>query len=153
MTTRIRQMRAADLAVAVELYKDANTFASKRKILRWTREDLRRFPAYHLVCEQDGTIIGAISGTLHRKGLGVVEDIAVRKECRNQRIGDRLLRRLLTLFAHNGIRRVSLWVHWTDARAIPFYYRHGFRLRRFRHTHGMKDVPENEDILVLERQV
>ncbi|PIN69902.1 hypothetical protein COV93_03635 [Candidatus Woesearchaeota archaeon CG11_big_fil_rev_8_21_14_0_20_43_8] len=148
---KIRQMKDSDLKRVSTLYQDANKFTTRPCIIRWSGDDFRRFPKYHFVFENEGKVIGGISGTLHRRNLGVVEDIAVDRKHRCNGIGDRLMKKLLDRFKENGITKVRLWIHWTDARAIPFYYKHGFKLKMFRHAHQISCVPDGEDILFLER--
>ncbi|HII71773.1 TPA: GNAT family N-acetyltransferase [Candidatus Woesearchaeota archaeon] len=149
----IRQMAKKDLPKVSTIYKDANKFTSRNEILKWTTEDLKRFPRYHLVFESKGEVLGAISATLHRKDLAVIEDIAVKRMNRSHTIGSRLIEKILAILKEDKIPTVRLWVHWTDAAAIPFYYLHGFKLKMFRHTHGMAGVPDNEDIVFLERKL
>jgi ribosomal protein S18 acetylase RimI-like enzyme len=146
-------MDRKDLASAVTLFLDANKFAKKKDILKWTGNGLKRFPKYHLVYEMDGEIIGAISGASYRKKLAQVDDIAVDGAYRGKGVGGKLLYALLSRFRQDGIAKVSLWVHWTDAGAIPFYYHHGFRLKAFKRTHGISGVPDGEDVLILERDI
>ncbi|MCX6816040.1 MAG: GNAT family N-acetyltransferase, partial [Candidatus Aenigmarchaeota archaeon] len=148
-----RVMNSADLSKACELFKDANKFTSKNNIAKWTKRDLMKFPKYHIVYERNGKIIGAISGTLHKKNLGVIEDISVDEKFRKHGIGDKLIKTLIEKFMEDKVPTIRLWVHWTDAAAIPFYYAHGFRLKMFRHTHGIRDVPDKEDVLFLEKKL
>lgn len=149
----IREMTKKDLDGVVDLYKDANKFTNKKNILTWTKKDLDNFPKYHLVFEKGHKILGAISGIILRKEVASIEDIAINKIYRRRRIGSELVRNLINRFKKEGVGRVKLWVHWTDAQAIPFYYKHGFKITRFQKTKNIKDVPDGEDILILEKRL
>ncbi len=149
----IREMTKRDLDKAGNLYKDANKFTNKKNILNWTEKDLDNFPRYHLVFEERHRILGAISGIILKKKVVSIEDIAIHKSYRGKRIGSELIRYLINRFKKDGVKRVKLWVHWTDARAIPFYYKHSFRIIRFQRTKNIKGVPDGEDILILERRL
>jgi ribosomal protein S18 acetylase RimI-like enzyme len=146
----IREMTEKDLDKVGNLYKDANKFTTKDNILNWTKKDLDNFPQYHLVFEKDHRILGAISGTL-RKKIANIEDIATNKSYRGKRIGSELIKFLINRFKKNGVKRVKLWVHWANTEAIPFYYKHSFKIIKFQRTNNIKDIPDGEDILILER--
>ena len=132
------------------LYRDANKFTTKDNILNWTKRDLENFPQYHLVFEKNNRILGAISGTV-RKDVANIEDIAINKSYRGKRIGSELIKFLINKLKKNGVKRVKLWVHWTNAEAIPFYYRNNFKIIRFQRTKNIKYIPDGEDIIILER--
>ena len=142
-----------DLNIVADLYKDANKFTNKKNILNWTKENLENFSRYHLVFEKKNRIAGAISGVVSKNKIAIIEDVAIHKSYRGKKIGSKLIRNLMDKFRKDGIKKVRLWVHWTDAQAIPFYYRHGFRIIRFQKTKNIKYVPNGEDILILEKRL
>ncbi len=53
----------------------------------------------------------------------------------------------------SGIEKITLWVHWKNSRAIPFYYRSGFKMKRVSQTQNIPGVPDGEDIIHLEREL
>lgn len=149
----IREMTSEDLDKVASLYRDANQFTCKKAILKWTRAGLQKFPAYHLVYEASSGIEGAISGVLSGKKEATIMDISVSRDCRNRKIGTRLIRELLKRFEKDGIKTARLWVHWTDARAIPFYYKHGFEICGFEKTRNRPDVPDGEDLIHMKKEL
>jgi ribosomal-protein-alanine N-acetyltransferase len=149
----IREMTANDLSKVGDLYKDANLFTNKKNILNWTKRNLLNFSKYHLVFEEKYKIIGAISGIIVKNKVASIEDIAVHKEHRGRKIGSRLIKRIISKFEKDGIKKVKLWVHWTDARAIPFYYSHDFKIKKIGKTKNEGDIPNGEDIIFMEREI
>ena len=85
--------------------------------------------------------------------MAVIQDIAVDEKSRGKGIGSKLIKCLIEKLRKDNINRIKLWVHWTDARAIPFYYKYGFRMKRIMRTRKMKDVPDGEDIIILEKNL
>ena len=152
MAGRIRKMERQDLEKVCTIYKDANKFSQKHNIMKWTLESLRDFPEYHIVYEVEGNVLGAVSCTLCRN-QAMIEDIAVDPNLRCRGIGSRLMRRIIAMLKKKGIRKVSVWTHWASARAIPFYYRHGFKMKRVSRTHKIPHVPDDEDIVFLDRAI
>ena len=101
------------------------------------RAILEHFPAYFLVAEHDGQVVGYIHGSVqHQKPVDVipghepyveVEDIYVQPAFRSRDIGGRLLERLLDVARQVGIERfvVSTLSKETE-KILTFYCSHGF---------------------------
>lgn len=98
---------------------------------------LERFPAYFLVAERDGHLLGYIRGTLHQaapvpllpvEGACIeVEDLYVRPDVRDEEIGGALLDRLLAVARQAGVRRFVVGTLSTQTdKILRFYRRHGF---------------------------
>lgn len=153
LSIMIRKMTEADLNSVCYLYEDANKFTNHSTILCWTKANREKFPQQHLVYEVDGQIIGAISGIFLNQEELSIEDIAVNEKCRGQKIGSKLIEEMLKKLSKENIKKVSLWVHWTDARAIPFYYKYGFKICGVERTKGREHVPDGEDIILMEKLI
>jgi ribosomal protein S18 acetylase RimI-like enzyme len=106
-----------------------------------SREDyvaiLERFPAYFLVAEHDGRLLGYIHASVQRdKPLEVfpgqepyvaIEDIYVQPDFRGQDIGGALLEEIFAIAQQEGIQRfvVGTLSKETDS-MLKFYRSHGF---------------------------
>jgi GNAT superfamily N-acetyltransferase len=98
---------------------------------------LERFPAYFLVAERDGQVIGYIHASSDREQRVEVipegepyleiEDIYVHPDYRSQDIGGKLLERVFEVARQEGIQRfiVGTLSKETD-RILKFYRSHGF---------------------------
>ncbi len=98
---------------------------------------LERFPAYFLLAERDGQIVGYIHGSVQRhtpvdvipaqEPYVEIENIYVQRDFRNGAIGGQLLERLCDVARHEGIQRfvVSTASKETD-KILRFYRSHGF---------------------------
>ncbi len=96
---------------------------------------LERFPAYFLVAESGGQLVGYIHGSVQRdKPVEVIqepyveiEDIYVQPGFRDRDIGGALLERLFEIAGQEGIQRfiVGTLSKETD-RILTFYRSHGF---------------------------
>jgi len=150
---KIEKMNIADLSQVETLYQAANLFAKKNYILNWTKDGLKKFPNLNLVYKKNKKIIGAISTILKTKNHAEINDIAVDKNNRGQGIGQKLIKKIIDDLKQIGVKKITLWVHWSNAQAIPFYYRLGFRITRFSRTKNIKGVPNGEDIIHLENNL
>ena len=148
---KLRRMRLEDLNHVSKLYQDANQFTTLKNIHEWTIEGLNKFPQLNFVIEDGQKIIGAISAVLENKKCGAVNDVAVLREYQSKHVGSRLMERLLQELKRQEMEKITLWVHWKNSRAIPFYYRFGFRIKRVSQTQNIPGVPDGEDIIHLER--
>lgn len=128
----IPEMRKGEISVIAQLYEAANPHATAAQIARWTEWIVLEFPDLALVLEEDGKVIGAISGDVEggktAASMGSIEDIVVLEEHRGKGYGSRLLEELLRRFRARGIRRVRLGVHYRCGASLAFYYKHGFRM-------------------------
>ena len=59
----------------------------------------------------------------------------------------------MRVFRQNYNKRVvKLWVHWKNARAVPFYYRLGFKLHRIDMFFDKRICKKKEDIIWMIRK-
>ena len=110
------------------------TFISREEFIA----HLDRFPAYFLVAECDGMIMGYINASLHvNENIRVlpeketyleIDNVYVRAAFRNQNIGGQLIRRLLAVADQNGIERFLVSSDSKDMdQVMRFYQSHGFK--------------------------
>jgi ribosomal protein S18 acetylase RimI-like enzyme len=105
------------------------------------REDylaiLERFPAYFLVAECDGQLVGYIHASSdNEKRVEVIpegepyleiEDIYVHPDFRSQDIGGKLVKRVFEIAQQQGIQRFIVGTRSKETdRILAFYRRHGF---------------------------
>jgi len=147
----IRKMNFFDLSQVTHLYQDANIFAKKKDIWAWTEDGLIKYPSLNLVYEQDSKIIGAVSAVSKKNKKVEINDIVVLEGLRSKKIGSKLMGALLNILKKENVKEISLWVHWSNAAAIPFYYRFGFKIRKCLKTKNISGVPDGEDIIYLEK--
>jgi ribosomal protein S18 acetylase RimI-like enzyme len=104
-------------------------------------DTLERFPAYFLVAECAGQIVGYINATVPRdQPVGVIpeqqpyvsiENIYIRPEWRNKAIGGQLIERLFEVARDQGIERFIVSSSSTSMdKVLKFYRDHGFTLWR-----------------------
>ena len=98
---------------------------------------LERFPAYFLVAEHDGQLVGYIhASTDHEQRVEVIpegepyvaiEDIYVLPDVRDQEVGGKLLERVFAIAQAAGIQRFVAGTKSKDTdRILKFYRSHGF---------------------------
>jgi len=122
-----RQWQQEDIA-----YGDFNPLSREAYI-----SILERFPAYFLVAESDGQIIGYIHASVQRNNpvevipaqepYVAIEDIYVQPGFRDRDIGGALLERIFAVARQEGIERfvVGTLSKETD-KILKFYRSHGF---------------------------
>lgn len=125
--TVIRKMRKSNLDVASELAMLANPFAKKEKYRKHIEEELKNKPKLAFVEAKNEKVIGCVMGDLHNDH-GTLEDIAVDIAHQHQGIGTLLLKTELKALKTSKPKIVVAEVHHKCASAIPFYYKHGFRI-------------------------
>jgi ribosomal protein S18 acetylase RimI-like enzyme len=98
---------------------------------------LKRFPAYFLVAESDGHLVGYIHGSVQRNHPGEVipaqepyaeiEDVYVQPAFRGQDIGGALLERIFEIARQEGIQRFVVGTRSKETdKILRFYRSHGF---------------------------
>jgi ribosomal protein S18 acetylase RimI-like enzyme len=120
-------MRLSDLDVVSELAMLANPHAMKKKYKKLILEELKENPDLSFVATEDGKVVGYILADIHDDGA-VLEDIAVSEKLQGRGIGKRLLDKELMALKHKKVKTVWAEVHYKCASAIPFYYKHNFRI-------------------------
>jgi ribosomal protein S18 acetylase RimI-like enzyme len=98
---------------------------------------LERFPAYFLVAESDGQLVGYIHASVHHdKPIEVIpahepyaeiEDIYVHPDYRDRDIGGALLERIFEIARQEGIQRFIAGTRSKETdKILKFYRSHGF---------------------------
>jgi ribosomal protein S18 acetylase RimI-like enzyme len=123
-------MLKSDIGAVSELAMLANPHAVKEEYTEFILEELRKNPDYSLVAVDDEEVVGYAQADIHNNHA-VLEDIAVSSEHQGRNIGSSLLDNELKALKNKGIRVVVAEVHYKCAAAIPFYYKHNFRITGF----------------------
>lgn len=123
----IREMQETDIPIISRIYKSANPHATVKEISNWTLGNLQKVEGVYLILEKDGKIAGGISSYV-LNDIGHIDDIAIKWNVRRKGYGSILMVKCLKKLKEKGIREVMLSVHYKCAYALPFYYKHGFRM-------------------------
>jgi ribosomal protein S18 acetylase RimI-like enzyme len=126
----IRKMHETDLDAVCELAMLANPHAVKEKYSKHILGELRENPDLSFVATDNGNVVGYVQAETHN-GDAVLEDIAVAKEYQGKNVGKSLLEKELKALKRKGVKIVLAEVHYKCASAIPFYYKHDFRITGF----------------------
>src|SRR3990172_1681814 len=130
---QIRPMSEKDIGKRIEQILDlammANPWATRVKYREFLLPLFHEFPYLTFVAVDGRKIGGYVMGDVNRNE-GIVEDIAVLPDYRGRGLGRRLMRAEMTAMRKVGVEHVTLWVHWRNSEAIPFYYGLGFRFLR-----------------------
>lgn len=116
-----------DLKIVSELAMLANPHAEKKKYREFIIDELRSNPDLSFVAIDGEKVVGYVQGDI-RGALAALEDLAVAEAYHGKGIGSQLLSVELEALKKRRAKVVISEVHYKNARAIPFYYRHGFRL-------------------------
>jgi len=127
MMVNIRKMREPDLTVVSELALLANPHAVKEKYAKHILDELKENAGLSFVAEVDGKIVGYAQADVNNE-IAVLEDIAVAEQFQKRGIGKKLLTEELKALRKRKAKGVLAEVHYMCASAIPFYYKHGFRI-------------------------
>jgi ribosomal protein S18 acetylase RimI-like enzyme len=98
---------------------------------------LERFPAYFLVAESNGRLVGYIHASVQRDNpvevipaeepYVAIEDIYVQPDYRDRDIGGALLERIIEIAQREGIERFAVGTLSKETdRILKFYRSHGF---------------------------
>ena len=71
-------------------------------------------------------IIGFVSASIDKK-TGYIEDIFVKEEYRNMKIGNKLFSKILKWFDENEIKKIELHVSTGNESVLEFYAKFGFK--------------------------
>jgi ribosomal protein S18 acetylase RimI-like enzyme len=123
-------MRETDLDAVCELAMLANPHAVKEKYSEDILDELRENPDLSFVATDKGNVVGYVLAETHNSDA-VLEDIAVAKEYQGKNVGKSLLEKELKVLKRKGVKIVLAEVHYKCASAIPFYYKHNFRITGF----------------------
>jgi ribosomal protein S18 acetylase RimI-like enzyme len=123
-------MHSSDLDAVSDLAMLANPHAMKEKYSKHILDELRKNSNLSFVAAVEGKVVGYVQADIH-DGEAVLEDIAVAEEHQGKGVGKCLLARELKALKREGVRIVLAEVHYKCASAIPFYYKHNFRITGF----------------------
>jgi ribosomal protein S18 acetylase RimI-like enzyme len=124
----VRTMTETDLHVVSELALLANPHEIKERYTNHILAEMQTRPELSLVAVVDRKVIGYVQANLREDGSARLEDIAVDKEHQGKGVGDQLPTAELNKLRDMGAKSVLADVHYKCSSAIPFYYRHGFRI-------------------------
>lgn len=124
-------MIESDLDTALELAMMANPYSTKERYRQHLIERLRENSDLCFVAAKNGKVIGYASGEIKSGELGILEDIAVFEDQQHKGVGELLLETVLKALKKKGVKVVVAEVHYKCASAVPFYYKHGFRISGF----------------------
>jgi len=120
-------MREEDLETVSELAMLANPHAAKEKYREHVVDELKENPDLSFVAVHIGRVVGYVQGDT-RGQMTTIEDLAVAKGYQGKGIGKQLLSAELEALKTRGAKVIMAEVHYRNAQAIPFYYKHGFRI-------------------------
>ncbi|MFP3985261.1 MAG: GNAT family N-acetyltransferase [Candidatus Bathyarchaeia archaeon] len=124
----IRKMKSNDLETVSELAMLANPFAEKEEYRKHLEEELENMAEFAFVAVRDRRVVGYVMGDVHGSHA-TLEDIAVDKPYQGQGIGTQLLETELKAINKSSRSKIVVAeVHYKCASAIPFYYKHSFRI-------------------------
>lgn len=126
----VRKMRLSDLDDVSELAMLANPHAIKKEYKKLVLEELKENPDLSFVAIIGEKVVGYVLADIHN-GEAVLEDIAISEKLQGRGIGKRLLDKELMALKHKKVKTVRAEVHYKCASAIPFYYKHNFRITGF----------------------
>jgi ribosomal protein S18 acetylase RimI-like enzyme len=106
----------------------------KEKYSKHLAEELEENANLSLVAIEEGRILGYAQADAC-EDFAILEDIAVSNEDQGKSVGTLLLKKILEVLKEKKVKSVFAEVHYKCARAIPFYYRHGFRFVGFAHDY------------------
>jgi ribosomal protein S18 acetylase RimI-like enzyme len=95
---------------------------------RHLHDDVARDPAGVFVAELDGKVVGFITTWLDRDaGFGMIPNLAISRDHRNQGIGRRLIEHALDHFRNSGMTHARIETLVQNARGEHLYESCGFR--------------------------
>ncbi len=110
---------------------------------------LRMAPQYFLVAEENGKVVGYISGVARISKIGHIVSIAVDPDYRRRGIGNLLIEALLKKFKNDKMKKVRLEVRVSNKPAINLYVKIGFKIeRRIKNYY-----PDGEDCFVMTKEL
>jgi len=104
---------------------------------------LNRGPAaVSYVAEDNGQIVGYVSGSTNACGFGTLALIGVKPSHFGQEVGTKLMKRMVTFWRRKKMRKASTCVSAHNGRALVFYLKHGFVPVGYQRDHFIEGVDE-----------
>lgn len=119
----IREMKEADIPFVCDI---ENSIFSKPWSASSFLSSIKDINNIYLVVEEEEQIIG-YCGLWGIVGEGQINNVAVKKECRNNGIGRKMLQKLLELGKENGLEEFTLEVRVSNKNAIHLYHSLSFK--------------------------
>lgn len=141
----VRKMQKGDLSVVSRLAMLANPHAKKTEYTLHLEHELNQSPELAFVAVEDEEVVGYVMDETH-EDHAILEDIVVDEARQDQGVGAMLLETELKAIKTAKPEIIVAEVHYKCASAIPFYYKHGFRISGVcRNFFGMR-----HDAIILE---
>ena len=147
---KVRKFKPQDAKeVSRILYKAFKTFLGN-KINRghFSPENLggnvkgKDYEAVSFVAEENGKILGYISGSAHKRGLGSLGVVGVRTDVFHKEVGAALIKALEKFWKRKKLRKVSTCVSAHNKRALMYYLKHDFIPVGYQKDHFFAGVDE-----------
>lgn len=119
----IREMKEEDIPFVCDI---ENSIFSKPWSASSFISSIKDRNNIYLVVEEENQIIG-YCGLWGIVGEGQINNVAIKKECRNKGIGKKMLQKLLELGKENGLEEFTLEVRVSNKNAIRMYHSLSFK--------------------------
>lgn len=144
MEITINRMQKSDVDNVIDIEKDAygDHHWSKESFLNEISNDLAH---YFSAFDENGNLVG-YAGSWQILEEAHITNIAVAKEFRRNKIGEKLLRKIIDSCYENKIKYITLEVRVSNKPAISLYEKYGFK------SFGMRKgyyQDNNEDALIM----
>ncbi|MCK9596069.1 GNAT family N-acetyltransferase [Candidatus Pacearchaeota archaeon] len=87
-----------------------------------------------LIAKENKQILGYLMGTILRnvwQKVGYLDDVLVKKDFRNKKIGSKLIKKFIKILNKKGIKKVRLGVDVKNKKAILLYKKLGFKIAQY----------------------
>ena len=152
---RVRRFRPSDAEAASTVMQEAfGSFLrgqdSERILRHFSAERMRGSSTYRqkqpttvsYVAESDGVVVGYVSGSINACGFGTLSVIGVSPSHFHHGVGTRLMKKMVTFWRKNKMRKVSTCVSAHNGKALLFYLRNGFVPVGYQRDHFIEGVDE-----------
>ncbi len=141
-TIKIRKMKHEDISGVFQLenlWKEEEiSYIFEPFTEEYFVQSMTKFNDYHLVAVDNNQVVGYINGFIDNNGdkrvfnkneeFLMIENLYVREEYRNKKIGGLLIEQIMSNARKNGITRFAVSTDTKDMKSIlRFYENHGFK--------------------------
>jgi predicted N-acetyltransferase YhbS len=128
-TITIRLMKSGDFDAVVEIDEKVLN-ASRPDYYKLKFERLVQSEDYvptSLVAEEDGKVVGFVTGELYRGEYGIdrekatLDTIGVDPDHQHRGIGEQLINEFIDHLKRLGVQKVNTLVHWNDPQLVHFF--------------------------------
>lgn len=142
----IEKMTENDLEGVLKVEEESFSIPWSKKSFN---DELKNDKALYLVAKIDNEVIGYI-GTWLIIDEAHITNVAVSKDFRNQKIGDKLVNKLIEICKEKSIKSMTLEVRNSNLVAQKLYKNHGFKLAGIRKEYYSDN---KEDALIMWKEV